>query len=60
VRRTGYTNLVTQLYFKGDKHNATDEFIKASLIIAPELVKVNGITIETGVFDVVLAPTQKK
>jgi catechol 1,2-dioxygenase len=60
VRRTGYTNLVTQLYFKGDKHNATDEFIKASLIIAPEVVKVNGITIETGVFDVVLAPTAPK
>jgi catechol 1,2-dioxygenase len=60
VRKAGYANLITQLYFKGDKHNATDEFIKASLIIALEPAKVNGITIETGVFDVVLAPAQKK
>jgi catechol 1,2-dioxygenase len=60
VRKAGYANLITQLYFKGDKHNATDEFIKASLIITLEPVKVNGTTIETGVFDVVLAPAQKK
>ncbi len=59
VRRTGYATLVTQLYFKGDKFNATDEFIKPSLIIPLESVKMNGSAIETGVFDVVLAPGKK-
>jgi catechol 1,2-dioxygenase len=60
VRRPGYANLITQLYFKGDKFNAADEFIKPSLIIALETAKVNGGTIETGVFDVVLAAGAKK
>jgi catechol 1,2-dioxygenase len=60
VRKAGYTNLITQLYFKGDKHNAKDEFIKQSLIITLEPKKVNGSAIETGVFDVVLAAAQKK
>jgi catechol 1,2-dioxygenase len=59
VRKAGYATLVTQLYFKGDKFNAKDEFIKAPLIIALEAVKLNGGTIETGVFDVVLAPGKK-
>jgi catechol 1,2-dioxygenase len=60
VRKPGYTTLVTQLYFKGDRFNAKDEFIKPSLIIALEAVKVGQTTIETGVFDVVLVPAQKK
>ena len=60
VRKAGYANLITQLYFKGDKFNAKDEFIKASLIITLEPAKVNGSAIETGVFDVVLAAAQKK
>lgn len=60
VRKSGYANLITQLYFKGDRFNAKDEFIKPSLIIALETAKVSGITIETGVFDVVLAAAQKK
>src|SRR5262245_9043561 len=60
VRRAGYANLITQLYFKGDKFNDKDEFIKPSLIIALESVKVNGSAIETGVFDVVLAPAPQK
>jgi catechol 1,2-dioxygenase len=60
VRRAGYTNLITQLYFKGDRFNAKDEFIKPSLVIPLESGKVNGIAIETGVFDVVLAAAQKK
>jgi protocatechuate 3,4-dioxygenase beta subunit len=59
VRKAGYTTLVTQLYFKGDKFNAKDEFIKPSLIIALEPAKVGQIAIETGVFDVVLAPGKK-
>src|SRR5262245_53054346 len=60
VRKAGYANLITQLYFKGDKFNAKDEFIKPSLIIDLVGAKVNGIAIETGVFDVVLAVAQKK
>jgi catechol 1,2-dioxygenase len=59
VRKAGYTNLITQLYFQGDKFNAKDEFIKPSLIIKLEVAKVNGTTIETGVFDVVLAAAKK-
>jgi catechol 1,2-dioxygenase len=60
VRKAGYANLITQLYFQGDKFNAADEFIKPSLIIKLETAKVNGTTIETGVFDVVLAAAQKR
>lgn len=60
VRKAGYATLVTQLYFKGDKLNAADEFIKPSLVIALATEKVNGQTVETGVFDVVLAPVAKK
>jgi catechol 1,2-dioxygenase len=59
VRKSGYATLVTQLYFKGDKFNAKDEFIKPSLIIALEAAKVGETAIETGVFDVVLAPGKK-
>lgn len=59
VRKAGYSNLITQLYFHGDRFNAKDEFIKPSLIIKLEGVKVNGTTIETGVFDVVLAAAKK-
>src|SRR5436190_18761825 len=60
VRKAGYANLVTQLYFKGDKFNAKDEFIKPSLIIALESLKAGANTIESGVFDVVLAAAAKK
>ena len=59
VRKAGYTTLVTQLYFKGDRFNAKDEFIKPSLIVTLEAAKVNGSAIETGVFDVVLAAAKK-
>jgi catechol 1,2-dioxygenase len=56
VRHPGYKPLVTQLYFKGDPHNETDQFIKPSLII--ELRKersATGQVYEAGVFDIVLA-----
>jgi len=57
IRAAGYKPLVTQLYFKGDKYNATDDFIKQSLII--ELREVNGGKgkdgYEAGTFDIVLA-----
>ena len=60
MRKAGYTNLITQLYFHGDKFNAKDEFIKPSLIIKLEAAKTNESAIETGVFDVVLAVAQKR
>lgn len=55
VRADGYKTLVTQLYFKDDPHNKTDDFIKASLIIEPRPVKVAAGSYESGVFDIVLA-----
>ena len=55
VRHPGYGALVTQLYFKGDPHNATDPFIKPSLIIEPAEVKIANGTYKTGRFDIVLA-----
>ena len=55
VRHPGYKTLVTQLYFAGDRHNAADDFIKASLVITLKQSKVNAQAIETGEFDVVLA-----
>jgi len=60
VRKAGYANLITQLYFKGDRHNAKDEFIKESLVIALQPLRVGANTIESGVFDVVLAAANKK
>lgn len=59
ARKAGYATLVTQLYFKGDRYNATDEFIKPSLIITLDQARTAGGAIETGVFDVVLAPGAK-
>lgn len=56
VRCPGYKQLITQLYFRGDPHNATDPFVKESLIIDVEDVKTpSGQTFERGVFDIVLA-----
>jgi protocatechuate 3,4-dioxygenase beta subunit len=56
VGHAGYGPLVTQLYFKGDPHNATDEFIKASLIIETQRRRVGKQEYEAGVFDIVLSP----
>jgi catechol 1,2-dioxygenase len=56
IAAEGYKSLVTQLFFKGDKHNAADAFIKASLIIELEERKVGAQGYEFGVFDIVLAP----
>ncbi|MBY0228936.1 MAG: hypothetical protein K2W96_06640 [Gemmataceae bacterium] len=51
----GHKLLVTQLYFKGDKHNAKDDFIKPSLVIDPAREKSAGGAYLLGTFDVVLA-----
>lgn len=59
VRQPGYQALVTQLYFRGDPHNRTDQFIKESLIIDLGKQKVGTTFYETGAFDVVLAPAKR-
>ena len=51
--------LVTQLFFKGDPHNKTDEFIKESLIIDLQTQKVGAASYEVGTFDIVLAALKK-
>lgn len=56
VRVPGYKSLVTQLYFKGDPHNKTDDFIKESLIIDIREQKASGGSYGAGTFDIVLAP----
>ncbi len=56
VRHPRYKDLITQLYFTGDPHNKTDQFIKQSLIIDLEKKKVGGGTYESGTFNIVLAP----
>jgi catechol 1,2-dioxygenase len=59
VRRTGYQQLVTQLYFRGDEHQRTDAWIKQSLIIdLREQKSANGVY-KTGTFDIVLAPARR-
>jgi catechol 1,2-dioxygenase len=55
VRHAGYATLVTQLYFKGDPHNATDEFIRPSLIIALDERSTPHGKFQAGTFDIVLA-----
>ena len=55
VRHPGYTDLVTQLYFTGDRNNA-NERINERLIIDLEEVSARGGAFRRGVFDIVLAP----
>jgi protocatechuate 3,4-dioxygenase beta subunit len=57
IQAPKYKRLITQLFFKGDKHNATDDFIKDSLIIDVKTVKVGDNRYEAGTFDIVLAPS---
>jgi catechol 1,2-dioxygenase len=56
VRHTGYKELVTQLYFKGDPYNTSDAYIKPSLIRDMEHHTVGAQSYELVTFDVVLAP----
>jgi protocatechuate 3,4-dioxygenase beta subunit len=55
VQHPGYKSLVTQLYFQGDPYNKTDQFIKESLIIGLQAVKLSQATYHAGTFDIVLA-----
>ncbi|HWN08504.1 MAG TPA: hypothetical protein VNO50_04385 [Pyrinomonadaceae bacterium] len=49
----GYKPLVTEIHFKGDP-KISDSMYLPENAIAPEKRTVNGITFETGVFDIVL------
>ncbi|HYT87695.1 MAG TPA: hypothetical protein VEL76_03150 [Gemmataceae bacterium] len=61
VRHTGYQQLVTQLYFRGDPHNKTDAWIRESLIIdLREQKTAGGQAYRTGTFDVILAPAPRR
>lgn len=55
VRAPGYQQLITQLYFRGDKYNDVDQFIKKSLIIDVEPTKTEAGSFGRGTFDIVLA-----
>lgn len=55
VRCPGYKTLITQLYFEGDPHNSTDQFIKKSLIVRFAERRVDSQSYEEGIFDIVLA-----
>ncbi len=57
VQAPGHKTLVTQLYFAGDPHNETDQFIKKSLIVSMQKIQKNNSEYERGVFDIVLAPS---
>jgi len=54
IRAEGHTGLITQLYFKGDRHLETDRFVRKSLIIDPETVPVGDASYLKGTFDIVL------
>lgn len=54
VQSPSYKTLVTQLYFAGDTHNKTDQFIKQSLIRSFADVRVGEQSYEAAVFDIVL------
>jgi protocatechuate 3,4-dioxygenase beta subunit len=55
VRKAGYRELVTQLYFRGDPHQRDDMFIRQSLIIDLREVRTPHGTYKVGAFDIVLA-----
>jgi protocatechuate 3,4-dioxygenase beta subunit len=58
VRHPQYRQLVTQLYFRGDEHQRTDQFIRNSLIINLNDRRNGQNAYKTGTFDIVLAPSR--
>jgi catechol 1,2-dioxygenase len=59
IRATGYRELITQLYFRGDPHQKGDNWIKDSLIIdLREHKQANGVY-KSGAFDIILAPARR-
>lgn len=57
IQARGYKKLVTQLYFRGDEHQDTDQFIRESLIIDLAEIRVVGGAYKAGRFDIVLEKT---
>ena len=49
----GFKSLITEIHFQGDAHK-NDPMYRLENAIAVEEKKVNGVTFQTGVFDVVL------
>ena len=47
------------MYFKGDPHNKTDQFIRPSLIVDIQNKSRDGVAFEQGTFDIVLEPKPK-
>lgn len=57
VRAPRYRELITQLYFRGDEHQKTDNWIKQSLIIDLRDNRTPAkATYKSGTFNIVLAP----
>ncbi|KAA6459572.1 hypothetical protein DYQ86_15740 [Acidobacteria bacterium AB60] len=56
VRCSGYRTLVTQLFFAGDPYEDSDPFFKSALMIVLSETQINGVTVQLGIFDIVLAP----
>ncbi len=55
IQARGYSKLITQLYFKGDKHLASDRWAsKSNLIAVPQTVKVEKASYQRTTFDIVL------
>lgn len=59
VRHTRYLQLITQLYFRGDEHQRTDNFIRQSLIIELRQRRIPRGTYNTGTFNIILAPNPR-
>ena len=55
IRHPQYRQLVTQLYFRGDPHQAADQFIRPSLIIELAEQRIPRGTYKRGTFDIILA-----
>jgi catechol 1,2-dioxygenase len=53
VTREGYEPRITQCYFAGDEHNATDPYVKKELIITPD-APGDASSPRKGVFDIAL------
>ena len=54
VQHKDYSPLITQLFFKGDRYNQGDAFIKESLIIDLTEKKIGSKSYKEGIFNIVL------
>ena len=56
IKHPNYKELVTQLFFKGDKYHQGDFAWRESLMIDLHKQSIRGATLETGTFDIILEP----